>query len=97
MENSGGRAQQALNDLGKKIDELSNKAKKLALDKGIDIDKQLEKLKEESARLEQEFKEEFKDFKERNHPKWKETMEHLDNAGQEIKRAAEALFKRKSE
>lgn len=95
MEQEAGKAQQALNDLGKKIDELSRKAKALAKEKGLDIDKQIEKLKEESARLENEFKEDFKDFKDKNRPKWNEMMEHLDAAGQEIKRAAEAWFKKK--
>jgi ElaB/YqjD/DUF883 family membrane-anchored ribosome-binding protein len=92
MENQEGRAQKLLNDLGKKIDELTRKMVEKAKESGFDADKEIEKLKKERDKLEEEFKE----FKERNNPRWQEMLDHLENAGQEIVKAAESIFKKRS-
>lgn len=92
MENQEGRAQKLLNDLGKKIDELTRKMVEKAKESGFDADKEIEKIKNERDKLEEEFKE----FKERNNPRWQEMLDHLENAGQEIVKAAESIFKKRS-
>ncbi len=92
MENQEGRAQKLLNDLGKKIDELTRKMVEKAKESGFDADKEIEKLKKERDKLEEEFKE----FKERNNPRWQEMLDHLENAAQEIVKAAESIFKKRS-
>jgi ElaB/YqjD/DUF883 family membrane-anchored ribosome-binding protein len=92
MENQEGRAQKLLNDLGKKIDELTRKMVEKAKESGFDADKEIEKLKKERDKLEEEFKE----FKERNNPRWQEMLDHLENAGQEIVKATESIFKKRS-
>ena len=90
METHEGRAERFLSDLGKKIDELSAKIKAKAKEKGIEVDAEVEKLKKERDRLEREFEA----FKTKAEPRWKQMVEHLENAGQEILKAGEALFKK---
>ncbi len=91
MENQEGRAQRMLNDLGKKIDELTRKMKEKAKEKGFDANEEIEKLKKDRDKLEDEFRE----FKEKNSPKWQQMLDHLENAGKEIVKAAEAIFKKR--
>jgi hypothetical protein len=92
MESHEGHAQRLLSDLGQKIDALTAKIKDKAKEKGIEVDAEVEKLKKERDKLEREFQE----FKTRNEPRWKQMFEHLENAGQEILKAGEALFKKHS-
>lgn len=92
MESHEGRAQRFLSDLGQKIDALTARIKEKAKEKGVEVDAEIEKLKRERDKLEREFQE----FKTRNEPRWKQMLEHLENAGQEILRAGEALFKKHS-
>ena len=92
MESPEGRAQRFLSDLGQKIDALTAKIKDKAQEKGVEVDAEIAKLKRERDKLEREFQE----FKTRNEPRWKQMLEHLENAGQEILRAGEALFKKHS-
>ena len=91
MKNQEGRAQRILNHFGKKIDELTRKMKEKAKEKGFDADKEIEKLKKERDKLEEELRE----FKEKNNPRWQEMLDHLETAGQEIVKAAESIFKKR--
>ena len=92
MESHEGRAQRFLSDLGQKIDALTAKIKAKAQEKGVEVDAEIAKLKRERDKLENEFQE----FKTRNEPRWKQMFEHLENAGHEILKAGEALFKKHS-
>jgi cell division protein FtsB len=90
MESNEGRAQRLLSELGRKIDELSLKIKDKAKEKGVDLDAEVEKLKRERERLE----EEVRDFRDKNEPRFRNMVDHLEKACQELGRAAEALFKK---
>ncbi|WP_109832356.1 sll1863 family stress response protein [Reichenbachiella versicolor] len=85
-----GQIEDILKDLGRKIDELIEKAKTAKDEVRDDIDKKITVLKSRKKDLEDEYY----DFKEKNEDKWAEVKDHLSSAAAEIKLAAEAAFKK---
>lgn len=86
-----GSAEKMFKRLGKRIDELVK-----------DIEGATDRAKEEYAdrfeelkRNKETLKNEFGDFKERNKDRWEEVETSFERAGQEIKNAFKAAFKKK--
>ena len=87
-----GQVEKILKELGKKIDELIVEAKGAKDDIRDEVEEKIKDLKKKKGKLD----EEYQSFKEKNEGKWDEIKTHLSAAAEEIKRAAEAAFKKKS-
>lgn len=86
-----GQVENILKELGKKIDHLIAEAKTAKDDVKEDLEVKIKDLKGRKNKLDDDFQ----DFKEKNEGKWDEIKTHLSGAAEEIKRAAEAAFKKK--
>ena len=87
---SGGRVEDILAELGKKIDQLIEDAKEVKDDVRDEVEKKISELKTKKEKLEDDFK----DYKQQE--KWQDAKEHFHSALMELKRAAEAVFAKKS-
>ncbi|MBL6445481.1 hypothetical protein JMN32_04130 [Fulvivirga sp. 29W222] len=87
---SQGKAEHLLKDIGKKIDELIADLKVAKDQAKIDYADRIEELKRNAETL----KGEFKSFKETHKDSWDEAEKSLEKAGQELKNAFEAIFKK---
>ena len=90
-ESTKGQVESILTELGKKIDLLIEDAKGAKDTIRDDLEVKIEELKEKKAKIE----EEFRTYQEKNEGKWDDVKEHLENALDEIKKAASAAFKKK--
>lgn len=87
-EDSKGKVEGLLTELGKKIDHLIEEAKEASEDVREDLNQKIEDLKERRDNLEEEFQE----FK--NQERWQEAKSHFASAAQELKMAVEKVFKK---
>ncbi len=85
-----GQVETILSELGKKIDELVIEAKGAKDDIKEEVEDKIKDLKGQKEKLEDEFS----DFKQKNEGKWEDIKTHLSSAADEIKKAAEAAFKK---
>lgn len=85
-----GQVEEILQELGKKIDILIADAKTATDDIRDDIEEKIEELKSRKQKIEDEVEE----FKKENDGKWSEIKLHLHKAAEEIRKAAEAAFKK---
>ena len=85
-----GKVEEILTELGKKIDMLIGETKKAGNNVTDEAEKQIEKLKEQKEKLE----EEFQGFTSSSGEKWEHAKIHLNEAATEIRRAFEAMFKK---
>ena len=90
-EDKQGQVESILQELGRKIDMLIADAKVAKDEIRDDIEDKINDLKDRKDKLEEEFDE----FKNNNEGKWGEIKSHLKIAADEIKKAAEAAFKKK--
>lgn len=81
-----------LKELGQKIEHLVTEARGATGEMRDEIEESIKSLKKRRENLEQEYEE----FKKKNEGKWEEIKSHLTNAADEIKLAAEAVFKKKN-
>ncbi len=89
-EDKQGQVESILQELGRKIDVLIADAKVAKDEIRDDIEVKINDLKDRKDKLEEEFDE----FKNNNEGKWGEIKSHLKVAADEIKKAAEAAFKK---
>jgi len=89
-EDKKGQVENILKELGRKIDVLISDAKEAKDEIRDDIEVKISDLKTRKDTLEDEFE----DFKQNNDGKWGEIKSHLKVAAEEIKKAAEAAFKK---
>jgi hypothetical protein len=89
-EDKQGQVENILKELGRKIDVLIADAKEAKDEIRDDIEVKISELKSRKDQLEDEFEE----FKTNNEGKWGEIKSHLKVAAEEIKKAAEAAFKK---
>jgi predicted nucleic acid-binding Zn-ribbon protein len=89
-EDKKGQVENILKELGHKIDVLIADAKGAKDEIRDDIEEKISELKSRKDKLEDEFEE----FKNDNEGKWGEIKSHLKLAAEEIKKAAEAAFKK---
>ena len=87
-EDSKGKVENLLTELGKKIDHLIEEAKEASGEVREEVDQKIEELKERKDKLEEEFQE----FK--NHERWQEAKVHFASAAHELKQAVEKVFKK---
>lgn len=85
---SEGNVEEILKELGKKIDQLIEDAKEVKDDVRDEVEKRIADLKERKSGLEDDF-EEYK-----QQEKWQDAKEHFFVALQELKKAAESVFKK---
>ena len=85
-----GEMERILADLGRKIDQLLQKARHASGDMQQEFSEKLEELNKSKEKLEQELK----DFTQ-DEDKWKEVQLRLQNAAHELREAIELSFKRK--
>lgn len=83
-------AEQLLQDLGKKIDELIEKGKEKAEE--LDVDQHVEDLKDGINTL----SEEFENFTEKHKDQFQEVGNHLEKAIHEMKNVVENIFSKKN-
>lgn len=88
-----GQVEKILKELGKKIDELIVEAKDAKDDIRDEVEEKIKELKSKKGKLEDDYA----DFKKKNEGKWEEIKSHLGSAADEIKKAAEAAFRKKGE
>ena len=79
-----------LKDLGKRIDELVEKAKDATGDWREELDETIEKLKAQRDR----FEEKMQDAKTRNEPKFQDAKVHLRAAMEEMNMAFQKMFRK---
>lgn len=90
QENMNARwAEERLQSLGKKIDELIHQWKNSDGKVKKEFEARINELKKNRDKL----KEEFEGFSEKNKPRFQEAAERLEQAGREIKKAFDALIK----
>lgn len=87
-----GQIEQILKELGKKIDQLIIDAKGAKDEVRNEVEEKIKILRKKKDKLESEYN----DFKKKNEGKWDEVKNHLFTAAEEIKLAAEAIFKKKA-
>ncbi|MEP2026709.1 MAG: hypothetical protein ABJH98_03235 [Reichenbachiella sp.] len=85
-----GQVEKILKELGKRIDDLIIEAKDAKDDIRDDVEEKIKELKKKKVKLDDEFQ----SFKDKNEGKWDEIKAHLSSAAEEIRKAAEAAFKR---
>ena len=83
-------AERILKDLGRKIDELVDKAKDASGEVREDLDEAIDALKKESRK----FEEKVREAKERNEPKFQEAKVHLRTAMEEMNKAFQKMFRK---
>ncbi len=81
-----GKVEEVLRELGKKIDELIVEATEVKDDLRDEVEKKIRDLKTKKEKLEDEIE----DYKKQE--KWHEAKEHFFTALQELKKAAESVF-----
>lgn len=81
-------AEKVLKDLGRKIDELVERAKSGEIKE--DIDEAVEALKKQRDK----FEEKMRDVKEKNEPKMQEAKVHLRSAMDELNQAFQKMFRK---
>ncbi len=86
-----GQVENILKELGKKIDQLIVDAKDAKDDIRDEVEDQIKNLKKRKEKLDDEYN----NFKNKNEGTWDEVKSHLVAAADEIKKAAEAVFKKK--
>lgn len=86
-EKKQGSAESILRDFGMKIDELIEKAKKKSEE--VDLDDTMDDLKKGWDKVDEKFKK----FTEEHKDTFSEVGIRIENAGQELKKAFEAIFK----
>jgi hypothetical protein len=89
-ENNKSSVEDILKELGRKIDILIEDAKGASDDIKGDIEEKIQDLKGRKESLENDFK----TFTSNNEGKWSEIKTHLNTAGEALKMAAEAAFKK---
>lgn len=87
-EESKGKVENLLTELGRKIDHLIEEAKEASGDVREEVDQKIEELKQRKDKLEDEFQE----FK--NQERWQEAKVHFASAANELKQAVEKVFKK---
>lgn len=87
-----GQVENILKELGKKIDQLMEEAKGAKDELRDEVEEKIKDLKGQKEKLEGEYQE----FRKKNEGKWEEIKTHLSTAADEIKKAAEAAFKKNS-
>ena len=87
-EESKGKVESLLTELGKKIDTLIEDAKEASGDVKEEVNQKIDELKERKEKLE----EEFEDFK--KDERWQEAKTHFASAAVELKLAMEKVFKK---
>ena len=87
---SQGKAEHLFKDIGKKIDELIEDLNAAKDQAKVDYADRIEELKRNAETL----KGEFKNFKETHKDRWDEAEASLEKAGQELKNAFDAVFKK---
>ena len=87
-DDSKGKVENLLSELGKKIDHLMEEAKEASADVKDEVQEKIEDLKERREKLEEEFQE----FK--SQEKWQEAKTHFSSAASELKLAMEKVFKK---
>lgn len=87
-EDSKGKVENLLSELGKKIDHLIVEAKEASGDVREDVNEKIQDLKERKEKLEEEFQE----FK--NQERWQEAKTHFASAAEELKMAMGKVFKK---
>lgn len=83
-------AERILKDLGRKIDELVDKAKDATGDVREELDEAIEKLRKESLK----FEDKVREARDRNEPKWQEAKVHLRSAMEEMNQAVQKMFRK---
>lgn len=89
-EETKGKVEGMLSELGKKLDHLFEEAKEASGDVKEDINEAIQDLKERKEKLEEEF-EEFK-----QQERWQEAKTHFASAAQELKMAMGKVFKKEN-
>lgn len=89
-ENNKSSVEDILKELGRKIDILIEDAKGATEDIRGDIEEKIQELKSRKESLEGDIK----NFASNNEGKWTEIKVHLNSAAEELKKAAEAAFKK---
>lgn len=87
-EDSKGKVENLLKELGRKIDHLIEEAKEASGEVREEVDQRIDELKERKDKLEEEFKE----FQ--SQERWQEAKSHFSSAVHELKLAAEKVFKK---
>ncbi len=85
-----GKVENILSELGKKIDGLVEETKKAGNNISVGTEKKIRDLKAQKEKLEDEFK----SYSSKRGEKWEHTKIHLNKAVAELKKAAEAFFRK---
>ena len=80
------KAEDVLSELGRKIDELIQETKKAGSKVSADMEKQIEKLKVQKEKLEDQIKSSG------SGEKWNATKEHLNDAAEALHKAFKTIF-----
>lgn len=84
--NEEGKAEKALKDFGKKLDQFFGEAKDSGSRVEADLKKKYEELKEAAEKLKNDA---------RNKERWKEVEASLKKAGEELENAVKSAFKKR--
>lgn len=85
-----GSTEKILKSVGRKIDELINKAKQ----NSEGLDEKLDNGMDELRKSWQKIDKEFKDFTEENKDKFKDAGTEIEKAAQDLKKSVEAAFRK---
>ncbi len=88
---STGKAESLLQALGKKIDQLVERAEDSKTDLKDDIKDSIEYFKAKTEKLQEEL-DEFK-----SDERWDDVKNHLEKSAQELKKAVEGIFKKEQQ
>lgn len=86
-----GQVEKILQELGHKIDQLIEDAKYAKEEVREEVEGRIKDLKKKKVKLEDELN----DFKTKNEGTWDDVKHHLKTAAEELKKAAEAVFRKK--
>ncbi len=88
-ESTKGQVEELLQELGKKIDHLIEEARGAKDHVRDEVEEKIEELKNRKEIIEKEIEA----YKKQSEPKWHEFKLHLNHALEELKKAAEVIFK----
>lgn len=87
-----GKAEKMFTDIGRRIDELIRDLQGAKNQAKVDYADRIEEIKRNAETL----KKEFTNFKETHKDRWEEAESNLERAGEELKKAFDALFTKRA-
>ena len=90
-ENTKGRLEKILGELGVKLDQLMEDAKEATGGVREEVDDHINDLKDLGRKMENEYKE----YKAGNEGKWDEVKKHISTAAMEVEQAVKTAFRKK--